>query len=259
MEQGRYAAAEPILVRTLDLQRRVLGNAHPDAQLAKNVLGELYLRQARYDEAEPIMLDAVKTQTSIFGDSHPYTFESVMILGRLLDATGRHEEARALLEPGFEEMRSFLGRRDPNVQLATVGLAEAYAHLGRRDEALELLRDLRDFEQTRTRPPETDAPALLRAATLLLMPDFEELQDPDRALRLAQRACERDEAAGGTILWRCLDTLAAAQHLRGDADDAAETQRRALALMPEGADPEMAERLAEYEAALSGPPDGERR
>jgi hypothetical protein len=48
-----------------------------------------------------------------------------------------------------------------------------------------------------------------------------------------------------------LDSLAAAQHQTGDTSAALDTQRRALELMPEGADPEMAERLSEYEAALA--------
>jgi hypothetical protein len=49
-----------------------------------------------------------------------------------------------------------------------------------------------------------------------------------------------------------LDTLALAQHMTGDTAAAIETQERAISLMPEDADPEMATRLANYEAELAG-------
>ena len=67
----------------------------------------------------------------------------------------------------------------------------------------------------------------------------------------ATRACVLEEAAGGENLCASLDTLALAQHMTGDTAAAAATQQRALDLMPDGADPEMADRLAEYEAALT--------
>jgi hypothetical protein len=57
---------------------------------------------------------------------------------------------------------------------------------------------------------------------------------------------------GGEQLGYVVDTLALAQHRTGDTAAAVETQRRALSLMPEGADPGIATRLAEYEAALEG-------
>ena len=75
---------------------------------------------------------------------------------------------------------------------------------------------------------------------------------PLHALGFAERACTAEEAAGGGQLWSYLDTLALARHATGDVAAAVETQRRAISLMPDGAgDPGIAERLAEYEAALA--------
>jgi hypothetical protein len=99
---------------------------------------------------------------------------------------------------------------------------------------------------------QTDSGALNDTAWDLLTFEYEELRDSRRALPLAERACLLEEANNGDRLWMYLDTLALAQHMTGDTAAAIETQKRAISLMPENADPEMATRLANYEAELAG-------
>jgi hypothetical protein len=71
-------------------------------------------------------------------------------------------------------------------------------------------------------------------------------------LAYAERARTGAKASGDSNLWSYLDTLALAQHMNGDTTAAVDTQRCAISLMPsEDADPGMADRLAEYEAALA--------
>ena len=85
------------------------------------------------------------------------------------------------------------------------------------------------------------------AAKTLLMIELERLRDPERALGIANRACELEKDN-----WQLLSTLALAQHMTGDSAVAVQTQKRVMAWMPEGADSEMAERMAEYEARAKG-------
>jgi tetratricopeptide (TPR) repeat protein len=107
--------------------------------------------------------------------------------------------------------------------------------------------------------PGADAGALNEAAWLLVTAGtaasfLAEFRDPPRALAFAERACAMVEATGSDELWSFLVTLALAQHRTGDTASAVATHRRALELMPDDADPELADRLAECEAALEAEP-----
>ena len=50
--QGKYAQAEPIRARVVELQRRVLGEEHPATLTSMNNLALLASYQGKYAEAE---------------------------------------------------------------------------------------------------------------------------------------------------------------------------------------------------------------
>jgi clan AA aspartic protease (TIGR02281 family) len=52
--QGRYAEAEPLYRRSLEIMEKTLGPNHPDVATILNNLAELYREQGRYAEAEPL-------------------------------------------------------------------------------------------------------------------------------------------------------------------------------------------------------------
>jgi tetratricopeptide (TPR) repeat protein len=122
--------------------------------------------------------------------------------------------------------------------------------LGQRQDGLSRQRELIEFQRAQTDDPGAFASELDGAAAGLLMSDFEELQEPDRALRLAERACALEEADKGNALWRYLRTRAAAQHLTGDTAGAIETQRRAINLCPDSAEEDLEASLRVFESAL---------
>ena len=156
-----------------------------------------------------------------------------------------------MFETSLPVKRRILGPQHPWTAIALVGLAKAYLKLGRDDEAMPFLRELLELNISVVERRDAKPVELNNVAWLLLTHEFEELRDPQRALGLAERACAAEESAGGSNLAGYLDTLALAQHLTGDTTAAVETQRRALSLMSGELDPEMAERLAEFEAALA--------
>lgn len=77
------------------------------------------------------------------------------------------------------------------------------------------------------------------------------LPELGRALGFAERACALTEESVSDRFWAHLDTMALAQRVTGGSAEALETQKCTIALMPEGADPTVAQRLAKYEAAVS--------
>ena len=71
--QGRYTEAESLYLKTLETQKRVLGDDHPDTLRSMNNLALLYGRQGRDDEAEPLHLETLETKKRVLGDDHPST------------------------------------------------------------------------------------------------------------------------------------------------------------------------------------------
>jgi eukaryotic-like serine/threonine-protein kinase len=251
MNQGRYAEAEPLNLKTLEIRKRVLGAEHPRTLNSMNNLAILYMDQGRYTEALPLLQKSLEIQKRILGDEHPDNLDTITNLGNLYNKMGRYEEAAKMFQDSLPVMRQVLGMNLSSTRSAMDGLAEAWEHLDRRDEAVALRRELLDWQTSAADKPDADARVLDETAQSLLDSETEELRDPARALGYATRACVIDEAAGGASLWQYLDTLALAQHRTGDTAAAVATQQRALDLMPDGADPEMADRLAEYQAALT--------
>jgi len=215
-----------------------------------NDLGILLRNQGHLTEAEPLLRRAMEGNVDLLGPRDPQTLASITNLGLLCNDAHRFGEARDLLERSVPAKREILGIGHPWTRTAMDGLATAYSGLGRSEDAILIRRELLDLSLSSAERPDATAGTLNSAAWELLTIGRAELRDPARAVSLAERACALEQASGSRDLWIYLDTLALAQHMSGDTASAAETQRRAVSLMPEGGDPEMAERLARYEAAL---------
>ncbi|MCA9284454.1 MAG: serine/threonine protein kinase [Phycisphaerales bacterium] len=250
--QGRLDEAERLNVETLEIRRRVLGEDHPDTLRTLMNLSTLLAGEGRDAEAEPLMLEALERVDRVMGGEHPNTLNCMHNLATLYRTQGRTDERVAILEKCLPALRRVLGTRNQMTALATEELAVAYDQLGRHDDALPLWRELLAEETSGAESPDATAATLDKTASHLLEHEIEELRDPRRALGYAERACSIEADAGGAMLWQYLDTLALAQHMSGDTAAAVETERRAISLMPEGADRTTHDRLAEYEAALSG-------
>ncbi len=253
--QERYAEAEPLIAEALEIQRGVLGADHPDTLMYMTNLALLYQQVGRHTQAETMFLEVLDLDQRVLGAEHPDTLGVITNLGRLYNAMGRYQDAASRLEVSLPAQRRVLGAQHLWTQLSIEALAEVYTRLGRLDEAVPLWREALAFQTARADASDAGPHELDRAAQTLLKREIEQTHDPARALAYARRACTMAEAAGGATLWRLLGTLALAQHRTGDTTAAVETQKRAITLMPDpDADPGMATRLAEYEAALANAP-----
>ena len=72
LDQGKFAQAEPLLVKALEVSRRDLGEEHPDTLAAMNNLAQLYVAQgqARPGRAAPRQ-DAWNSCAAFWGRSTP--------------------------------------------------------------------------------------------------------------------------------------------------------------------------------------------
>ena len=233
---GRLDEAEPLYLETLEAKRRVDGPEHPDTLSTMNNLALLYYQQEHYEEAERLFLDTLEIKKRVDGEEHPFTLGTMNNLGVLYNDTGRYAEAAALLEVSAPACRRVLGDEHPWTSSGMRALATTYDGLGRDADALDVRRDLLEFALAAAESDDAGVSTLNDAAWMLLNHDVEELRDPLRALSFAKRACDLAEETGNPSLWMILDTLALAQHAAGDTESAIETQKRAISLIPEGAD-----------------------
>lgn len=246
---GRPEDADALLLEAIETYRALYGPGQAANLERMHRLGIVYEASGRFDDAERVYLETLEARRQVLGNQAPDTLWTMRNLSIVYRDTGQYDKAGALLAEELSHSRILHGN-DHEFTLDSIDLlADVYGALGRPDDALPLHRERLQHRVDATRASDAAPEILDSAARALLTHEVPELRDPDIALSLAQRATEGAETGGGESLWRYLDTLALAQRATGDATAAAETQRRAISLMPDDADPTMAARLAEYESA----------
>ena len=158
--------------------------------------------------------------------------------GRSSEAIDAYHRALSLLDTQLkEDPQNRQSQRDVTVGLGR--LADALVRSGRAnaahpvtERALQMLKPLIDLPA----PSEMD---LQQYCWLLVTTPFADLRNPPAALRYAQRAVAISKASDPGIL----DTLARAQAANRDFAGAAETERKALALLPAGSQSDLRKEL----------------
>lgn len=91
--QGKYAQAEPLLRRVLELNEKSLGADHPNVAASLNNLAGNYRAQGNLAEAEPLYKRSLEIWEKIMGREHPLVVDARNNYVELLRQMGRDEEA----------------------------------------------------------------------------------------------------------------------------------------------------------------------
>jgi tetratricopeptide (TPR) repeat protein len=208
-------------------------------------------REGRYADAEPLLRECLEMRREILSPDDWRISNAMSNLGESLVGQGRYAEAKPLLVEGYESMVPS-ARRDQRLGEALERLVNLYDSWGKPDRAAEWKAAMENLsiEPFRRRAERANAVAGTKNgyAWQLLTVVPADLQDPEEALRFAVQANEMTDFRETDYL----DTLALAYHRTGDTRKAVATQRKALALLPEGDGTrgEFEKRLGEYEATL---------
>jgi len=89
----RYAKAEALYRRALDIALKAHGQDHPDTAVNLANLAGLYHAQDLQSQAEALYRQAIDTLARTLGDGHPSLARLLEGYGALLAKMGRHEEA----------------------------------------------------------------------------------------------------------------------------------------------------------------------
>ncbi len=128
--QGRYAEAEPLYKRSLEINEKALGPDHPSVATTLNNLAALYESQGRYAEAEPLYKRSIKITEKALGPDDPSVATTLNNLAFLYTSQGRYAEAEPLYKRSIKITEKALGPDHPDVAPTLDNLANLYTSQG---------------------------------------------------------------------------------------------------------------------------------
>ena len=134
-DQGIYAEAEPLYVRSLAISEEQLGANHPDTATSMNNLAGLYESTGRYAEAESLYVRSLAIRKEQLGANHLDTASSLNILAHLYESMGRYAEAEPLYVRSLAISEEHLGASHLHTATSLNNLAILYRSTGRYAEA----------------------------------------------------------------------------------------------------------------------------
>jgi len=236
-ERARYAEAEPLYRRALEIVEKALGPEHPDVAASLNNLALLYHRQGRYAEAEPLYRRALEIREKVLGPEHPGVATSLNNLAALYYSQGRYAEAEPLYRRAREILEKALGPEHPDVAASLNNLALLYDSQGRYAEAEPLLRRAREIrEKTLGLEHPNVATSLNNLAELYRAQGRYAEAEPlyRRALEISEKALGPEHPNVATSL----NNLAALYRAQGRYGEAEPLFRRALEIWEKALGPE---------------------
>jgi tetratricopeptide (TPR) repeat protein len=134
-DQGIYAEAEPLYVRSLAISEEQLGANHPDTATSMNNLAGLYESTGRYAESETLYVRSLAIRKEQLGANHLDTASSLNNLAHLYESMGRYTEAEPLYVRSLAISEEHLGASHPHTATSMNNLAGLYKSIGRYAEA----------------------------------------------------------------------------------------------------------------------------
>jgi tetratricopeptide (TPR) repeat protein len=233
------------LERVLDIKRRVLGDEHPDTLASMHELGAHH-RENRVGEAARVLERTLEAQRRVLGEDHPATLDTMHQLGHAYCWLGRVTKGLDLKERGLAARRRLLGEEKEGTLWDAGCLADEYRLAGRTAESVTLSEQV--LAQARANFGE-DLHTLYYYYAAELGSAYVESGRPSDAVVLLEPllpAMLRKDVTGG------LEALGAAYRALGRAEDArrmAVDQLDLLRRLAERPDPSP-DTLREYASAL---------
>ena len=147
--QGKYALAQPLYEKALEIRRRLLSDDHPETANSYNNVALNLNAQGKYAQAQPLFEKALEINRRLLSDDHPETALSYNNVAFNLSAQGKYALAQPLLEKALEIHRRLLSDDHPHTALsynnvaANLNAQGKYAQAQPLDEkALEINRRL---------------------------------------------------------------------------------------------------------------------
>jgi len=137
-EDGRWTEAEAPITQYLDIEKKLLGEDHPDTLISMANLSLIYAEQGRWQAAEELGVHVMETRKKILGEEHLQTLNSMSNAAFIYAKQGRWREAEELGYKVMETRRKVLGEEHPHTLVSMNNLAFVYDEQGRWSAAEDL-------------------------------------------------------------------------------------------------------------------------
>jgi type II secretory pathway predicted ATPase ExeA/tetratricopeptide (TPR) repeat protein len=250
--QGRYAEAETLYVRSLDMQGEVLSPEDPTIASTLNNLAGVYYVRGKYAKAEALYQRLLGLDEKRLGPEHPHVATSLNNLAVLYDTQGRHDKAEPLYRRALAIKEKTLGPGHPGLATSLNNLAVLYEAQGRYAEAEPLYRRALAIKEKTLGPDHPDlATSLSNLAVLYRTQGRYDEAEPlyRRALAIEEKTLGPDHPDLATSL----SNLAVLYQAQGRYDEAEPLYKRALTMDEKRLGPEhpdVATTLENYAALL---------
>ncbi len=150
--KARFAEAEPLYRRALEIFEKSAGPNHPDVASTLNNLALLLCATNRLAEAEPMLRRALTIDEARFGPHHSEVATNLNNLAELLRASNRFEEAESLYRRSLGISRMRLGHKDSKVAICLNNLALLLHTMGRYEESEPMYRQALEIDEDNCGP-----------------------------------------------------------------------------------------------------------
>ncbi len=209
--QGKLVEARAEFDTVLELEIANYGPEHPHVAASRNNLGNILVGLGESDEAEEQFRGSLATRERVLAPGHAALGESHASLGALLLSKGDLSEAEVHLRRALEIFIEALGEDHPNIAGMHNNLALLAEKAGDVEgAAVEYRLAMEHFE----RMLDDDHPDLAMTRNNLALV-LVELERPDEALPLAERAWERRSREDTPPRFRALTAYVLAKALWG--------------------------------------------
>ncbi|KAL8389250.1 hypothetical protein RB599_011041 [Gaeumannomyces hyphopodioides] len=134
-DRGRWRDNEPVAQKVYELQKKILGDKHPDTLRSMANLATTYHGQEKYNEAEKVEAEVLALQRDTLGDKHPDTLRSMSNLALTYHGQKRYNEAEKMGAEVLALQRDTLGDKHPNTLQNMANLITIYNKQKKYNEA----------------------------------------------------------------------------------------------------------------------------
>jgi len=106
---GLYSKAQPLVEKSLDISRLILGNNSPETMTSISRMGVQLLNQGKFAQAEAYFLEALEGRRRILGTYHSDTLRSINNIGAVLIKQGKLTEAEGYYFEALEVVNRIFG------------------------------------------------------------------------------------------------------------------------------------------------------
>jgi eukaryotic-like serine/threonine-protein kinase len=153
---GLYPPAQSLLLRSIQIRKRTLGDQNPDTLQSMSSLGVVVYLEGGYPEAEKIDRETLAIQRRILGPEHVDTLKTMNNLADVLDDEGRNADAEKMYREALEIARRKFGPEHIETLKPLSNLALPLYSEGRFKEAEQLLTQALEIKRRVLGPEHPD-------------------------------------------------------------------------------------------------------